>query len=438
MPVSIIADLLERHAREIPLWGHLPAALRLKEAAVRALGPEAAFAAVAPALGVPGVDELHELPLVPMAAVARAEGAMRAELWTGRGEFLRPPPTTRFAAPPAPMPGRGRDAWLACFEDALVRGRSSLLRVGERMLHDIEPGEDCFPDHPTYDPGLLHAADGAAWVMQGRRPAMHVEEAFWLGGSHSVDFGHWMVDLLPKLMIARRGGLPERITVLVDPVIPATVREVLPALLPPGCVLTPVPHLGEVAVDRLWCSPSSHYTGFYPLEWNPASWSGRSTEPVAMAALMTDLRTALGAAVAAPTGLPRLYLARRGSRSKKKLLNAEAIEAIAEAHGFVKVYPEDHPLVEQARLAAHATHLLAPEGSNNLLSFFASAGARVATFNPPYTYPLGDVAAILAALGVGFEVLVGPDEPTEEDFCAFWNDYRIEPGAFEAWLRDWL
>ena len=84
----------------------------------------------------------------------------------------------------------------------------------------------------------------------------------------------------------------------------------------------------------------------------------------------------------------------------------------------------------------HAS-FLAPEGSNNLLAFFASPGARVATLSPPYTYPLGDVGAILAALGVDFEVVVGPDEPTEEDFCAFWNDYRIDPVAFAWWLRDW-
>ena len=61
----------------------------------------------------------------------------------------------------------------------------------------------------------------------------------------------------------------------------------------------------------------------------------------------------------------------------------------------------------------------------------------MATLSPPYTYPLGDVGAILAALGVDFEVVVGPDEPTEEDFCAFWNDYRIDPVAFARWLSDW-
>jgi capsular polysaccharide biosynthesis protein len=435
--VNIIADLLERHAAEIPLWGHLPAALRLKEAAVQRLGVEAAFAAVAPVLGVPGVEVLRRMPLEPMAQVARRGGAVRAELWTGRANFLRAPPTTRFAPPPAPMRGRGRDAWLACFDEAVVRGRSSLLRVGERMLQDIEAGEDAFPDHPAYDPGLLHAEDGIAWMMQGREPALRVDEAFWLGGSHSVDFGHWVVDLLPKLMMARRGGLPAGVPVLVDAIIPATVREALPLLVPEGSTILAVPHLAEAAVGRLWCAPATHYTGFYPMEWSEASWSVRSAEPQAMATLLRDLRTTLGEAIAEPTELPRLFLARRPSRAKKKLLNAAAIEAIAEAHGFATIYPEDHSLVEQVRLAAHATHLLAPEGSNNLLAFFASAGARVATLNPPYTYPLGDVGAILAALGVDFEVLVGPDEPTEEEFCGFWNDYRIDEARFAAWLRDW-
>ena len=437
MPVSIIADLLERHAREIPFWGHLPAALRLKEAAVQALGPEAAFAQIAPALGVPGVDAVQRMTLEPVADAARRQGAMRRELWAGRAPFLRPPPTTRFAPPPAPMPGRGRDGWLACFEDVVVRGRSSLLRVGDRMLQDIEPGEDALVDHPTSDPGVLQADAGGAWIMQGRTPTLRVGEAFWLGGSHSVDFGHWVVDLLPKLMMARRGGLPEGISVLVDANIPGTIRQALPGLLPPGATLATVPHLAEAAAGKLWCAPSPHYTGFYPMEWSEASWSVRSAEPKVTALLMRDLRAALGEAVTVPTGSPRIYLARRASRSKKKLLNAEAIEAIAEAHGFLKVYPEDHPLSEQVRLVAQASHVLAPEGSNNLLSFFASEGARVATLNPPYTYPLGDVGAILAELGVDFEVVVGPDEPTEEDFCAFWNDYRIDEATFSAWLRDW-
>ena len=48
------------------------------------------------------------------------------------------------------------------------------------------------------------------------------------------------------------------------------------------------------------------------------------------------------------------------------------------------------------------------------------------------------MGAILAELGVDFEVVVGPDEPTEDGFCAFWNDYRIPPADFAAWLRDWI
>jgi hypothetical protein len=387
---------------------------------------------------VPGLDVLRRLEVTPASVFARERGAMVAEYWPGGERFLHAPPPTRFATPPAPIPGHTRGAWLACLGEARVRGRSSLLRVGDRLLHDIEPGEGGFPDHPAYDPGLLHAEADAFWMMEASAPALRVAEAFWLGGSHTVDFGHWIVEYLPKLMIARDCGLPEGVTVLVDANIPGTVREALPHWLPRGSAVLPVPHLAQVEVGRLWCAPTPYYTGFYPLEWSEATWSGRSAAPEPMARLYRRLREELADAIVAPTGMPRLYLARRPERSKKKLLNHEAIEALARAAGFECVYPEDHPLVEQIRLAAHATHVLAPEGSNNLLAFFARPGAKVATLSPPYTYPLGDVASILSALEVDFEVLVGPDEPTEEDFCPFWNDYRIEPAAFEAWLRDWL
>lgn len=436
--MPIIADLLERHTREIPLWGHLPAAMRLKEAAVQRLGVEAAFEALRLALGVPGLDRLQRKPIVPASTAARRDGAMVRELWRGREPFVRPSPRTVLAPPPAPMPGRGRGAWLACFPDARVRGRSSLLAVGDELLHDIEAGEGGFPDHPCYDPGLLQADLHEAWVMQADPPVLRMPEAFWLGGSHTVDFGHWVAEYLPKLATAQLCGLPDSVPVLVDALIPATIRDALPLFLPPGTEVRAVPHLAQAEVGRLWCAPIPYYTGFYPLEWSDATWEGRSVEPLAMATLLRAVRERVAAAIAAPTGKPRLFLARKPGRAKKKLLNHAAIEDLAIARGFERVYPEDHCFLEQLRMVAHATHLIAPEGSNNLLAFFASGGARVATLSPPYTYPLGDVGAILAALGIDYEVVVGPDVAPEEPFCAFWHDYSIDPAAFARWLDAWL
>ena len=74
-----IADLLERHRREIPEWGHLPAALRLKEAAVALLGVEGAFQTLRGEIGVPGLDVLRRLEVTPASVFARERGAMVAE-----------------------------------------------------------------------------------------------------------------------------------------------------------------------------------------------------------------------------------------------------------------------------------------------------------------------------------------------------------------------
>jgi hypothetical protein len=433
----MIADLLERHAREIPLWGHLPAALRLKQEAVARLGPEGAFPLLREALQVPGLDDLLPRPVLPLVDAARGGSAFNL-LWEGGEQFVREPPSTIGGAPAAPMPGRTRSGYLAMLDDARVRGRSSLIAWQGRILHDIEAGEGTFQDSPGYDPGLLHAEGGTFWMMEAAAPALRLQEAFWLGGSHTVDFGHWVTEYLPKLMLARLAGLPDGVPVLVDAIIPATVREALPMFLAPGTPIVVAPHLSEVAVERLWCAPTPQYTGFYPMVWDEATWSGRSVDPRRMAALLRAIRDVPGLLDGPPAAPRKLFLARKASRGKKKLLNHGDIEALAMARGFERIYPEDHSLTEQIRLAAHATHILAPEGSNGLLAFFANPGARVGILSPPYTYPLTDVSAILHALGIDVTVQVGPDLPTAEDFCPFWNDYRIDPDGFARWLGNWV
>lgn len=436
MDGGIIADLVARHAEEIPFWGHLPAAMRFKQAAVARIGPDAAFAACAPHLGVPGLDRLHARELVPLRDAADA--ATTRTLWPGGTEFDRPPPDVVGSSNVGPLPGRERAGFLARLDGVRLRGRSSLLLHGDRLLIDAEPEEfAALPDNPEYDPGVLHAAGTRLWTMEATAPQLRVDEAFLLSGSHSVDFGHWITEYLPRYAMAVAAGLPPGTPVLVDAIVPGTILDALPALLPPGSSVLRIPHLGSVDVGRLWCASNPIYSGFYPTLWTPGTWATIGSAPTRLAWMVRELARLLGPDIDAPTGCDRLFLARRPSRHKKKLLNHPEIEAIAADRGFRIVYPEDLGLVEQVRLARNATRIVAPEGSQALLAWFARPGARACLLSPPYALPLVDVNAILADLDIALTVLTGPDEPTEEDFCGFWNDYRIDPAGFAAFLDGW-
>ena len=85
-----------------------------------------------------------------------------------------------------------------------------------------------------------------------------------------MDFGHWVTEYLPKLMLARMAGLPEGVPVLVDTHIPGTIREALPLLLPAGTEVINVAPLESVEAGRLWCSPTPQYAGFYATDWSEA------------------------------------------------------------------------------------------------------------------------------------------------------------------------
>ena len=107
------------------------------------------------------------------------------------------------------------------------------------------------------------------------------------------------------------------------------------------------------------------------------------------------------------------------------------------ARGFTVVYPEDLSFAQQLRLVHHARHVVAPDGSNGLLAYFVSPGAKVCFLNSPHTLPLVELNGLLSALGAEFTIVTGPmtGEPTDEPF---WNDYSIDPERFCAFLDDWL
>jgi capsular polysaccharide biosynthesis protein len=434
-------ELVDRFEADLPWWGQMVAAMHFKCAAVPRYGREEAFRLCQTTLRMPDLGLLRERPLRGIRAAALASGWQYTELWRGGARFERPLPRVIGPGNHGPLPGLGRSGWLACIPDAVVRSRSALVLAGDSALLDFEGEEYArVDDVQQFDPSVLDGARDRVWTMESGAPALHLEEAFLLTGHYAMDFGHWITEYLPRYMLATLAGLPEHVPVLIDPHVPATVREALAAMLPAGSRLVEAPHLGEVAVDRLWCAANPNFNSWYPARMDAQFWSSMGTEGERFAPLLREWSRRAGDGIEQDTGIPRLYLARKPDNDKKRLRNQQAIEAIARARGFEVRYPEDFPLGEQIRLARNASHIIAPEGSNALLACFARPGAKALFLSPPYTLPLVDVNGVLAGLGIDLTVLTGPDFPSphEAEYCGYWNDYEIDPLLFERELDRWL
>jgi capsular polysaccharide biosynthesis protein len=441
---TAVDDLVDRYRREIPEWGHLPAAMRLKQTLVRRIGVAGAHAVARDALEVPDLDSLHQRPTSGIRQAAERDALVFRPLWPGGERFTLFPPPTVGVNNNQPLVGTSRPGYLACLSDAQVRGRSGILLAGGEALLDIEAWEaGTFEDNPEYDPGILGQTRAGFWTMEPLEPELEVDAAFLLCGAHTIDFGHWITEYLPRYAMARLADLPD-VPVLIDERMPLTHRESLELLLPADAEIIVVPHLAVVRVCQLWYAPSPMYMGFYPVRMDEGYWKLVASHAERFAPLVAQLDRDLRAAVGprgdsanGELGGRRLFLARKPNQ-KKKLVNHLAVEETVAGHGFEVIYPQDMSFRDQLSAIRDATHLVGPDGSALFLTLFARPGAKLAVLSPPYTLPLVDVAAMLRARGIETTIFTGPAVPGADEFSPFWDNYEIEPGGFGAFLHDWL
>jgi capsular polysaccharide biosynthesis protein len=439
-----VDELVARYRQEIPEWGHLPAAMRLKQELVRRIGVVDAHAVAREALEVPGIDSLYQRPTAGIRQAAERDALVFRPLWPGGERFtLFPPPTVGVNNNQA-LVGTSRPGFLACLSDVEVRGRSGILLVRGEALLDTEAWEaGTFEDNPEYDPGVLGHTRAGFWTMEPHEPELEVESAFLLCGAHTIDFGHWITEYLPRYAMARLADLPD-VPVLIDERMPPTHRESLELLLPAHAEIIVVPHLAVARVRQAWFAPNPMYMGFYPVRMDDRYWSLVATHAERFARLVAQLVQDLhagaglrGDPASGELGGRRLFLARK-PRQKKKLLNHLALEETAAGHGFEVIYPQDMTFRDQLSAIRDATHVVGPDGSAVFLTLFARPGTKLAVLSPPYTLPLVDIAAMLRACRIETTILTGPAVPGADEFSPFWDNYEIEPNGFRAFLRDWL
>lgn len=427
--------LLARLREEQPHWGRLPAAMRFKQDLVKHYGVYEAHRLAAPALAVPGIDVLQHCAVGNLHDAAKASGSYRL-LWDGGESFTAPPTRIVGRNDHGPFAGLSRAAYAASLESCAIRGRSALLRQGSNtVLQDFEGHErDGMSDNPEYDPGVMASAPDHYWMMgpSSATGLLEVDEAFLLSGSHTLDFGHWVMEYLPRIAMAKMAKL-KPMPVLVDLQIPQSLIESLDIFWPERTATIALPHLAPAIVRKLWVAPCPMYMGFYPTEWSGRTWLAMATHGPLFAALIRELLRPLPPV---PAG-GRIYLARKPNQLKKRLLNYAEIEAIARQKGFDIVYPQDLTFAEQLRISRSAEVILGPEGSAMFWAFFSRPGTRACVLSPEHTFPLADINSVMTALGIDYTVFTGISASGDPDW-PFWVDYTIDPAAFSAFLSDWL
>lgn len=406
---------------------HLYALRSVKRVLADELGPDEAALAYA---GLTGweVDAVQTLPVISLAGHAARHAAVHDEM--GGGREVEIPPVPVYGENPEPA-GRAvaRSFAFCVLEDALVTSKSSFVLSGDAALLDFQGAE--LRDVPVdldVDPIVASLSGNEATVVRVT-PSRELPQALSMVGVHSYNFGHWLIEFLPRLLAALRRPGFESVPVLVDAQMPPQHLEALGHFAGPEqpvIVLEP----GEaVRVQRLWLSSSPSYV---PVGLRPGVRGVSKPRHI-----MDD--AALAALMASPPPEvhgdgPLLYLTRTDEQHRR-MVNRGEVEAWFTARGFRVLEFGALPFEEQLSAIRAADVIVGSAGSSMLFASFAGPGKRVGVLSNEYVEDSRWLAFACRGVGQRLSVLRGETVADAPDYEMF-SEFRIPVGALPAFVED--
>ena len=281
---------------------------------------------------------------------------------------------------------------------------------------------------------MFHRDNERIWTISDDRPALKFDAVFSLLGCRTDFFGDWLCELIAKYV-----GVSERlppVPILIDACMPRTHRQALELMLPVPAEIVEVPAFQTVEVARLWSASSFGYMPFHQKFTERFKWDYLMASPERFVPIGTEMCRRADLVLGPLRGSSRVFLARKEFRHRK-LANHAAIEAVAKAHGFAIVYPEELDFVEQVRLVRDAGFIMAPEGSALFLCYFLREGAKLCILNHQNTAGLVGYNGGGDAEDGGVTIITGP-QVGEESGSPQDVDYTIDVDVFRRFLDDWL
>lgn len=306
-------------------------------------------------------------------------------------------PSTRHALP-APTAGVLTDV-------EAVSGSSLVLRRGHVALYDYaETGPRA---RELQCPNLLHVAgDHCSFRLPAR--IVQIDEAFSLLHDHGHNYHHWLLEVLPRYLLARKQGLPATVPLLIEGPVGRQLREILQQDALGDPPLAEIPRGASAQVKRLhWMSDlcvNKVHTDRAPAR------DDILFSPTAVQ-LLRELAAPHFASPHVAT-MPRRYdrvLITRANVQFRRLVNRGVLQTAMETQGCWSFDPGQASWVEQVRVFSNARLIVAEAGAALANLVFCQQGATVIVLvnghaNSNYFY-LAQLAALVGCRLVLFECL---------------------------------
>jgi capsular polysaccharide biosynthesis protein len=202
------------------------------------------------------------------------------------------------------------------------------------------------------------------------------ECALIVGQGYEI-YGHWLVDILPKLYILVQSGFRlDTLKFIVPGDLPTFGRDMLAHLGIDSSQLYAYDHKKELVEPELLIVPTVMHNSFLFSELfsDALTWLISRVE-------------AISGSFPEPTPDRRIYLTRSSTHINRPLINREEVEHIAVHFGFEVVRPEKMPIIDQWRTCASSSVIAGEYGSALHSSMFSPFEPIVCGLRGSIQYP---------------------------------------------------
>ena len=247
--------------------------IKLKQFLVETHGVDLGFDLYRKIASRPGAAAFRCLRLESHHAYCASRAEAFREIFPAGEPIVAPPPRVIGAGNHRTLRNVSRSFYIACIEQACVRGRSSIIEAGGLALVDYQANElERIDDELEFDSAVFHRDGEWLWLIDRGEPALRLESAFTLLGCRTDFFGDWLCKSIPKYVAgALRGDLPPA-PILVDASMPKTHRQALDLMVAGNVDIIEVPAFSAVCVNSLWSAPGIGYMAFHQRQNERFQW----------------------------------------------------------------------------------------------------------------------------------------------------------------------
>lgn len=313
--------------------------------------------------------------------------------------------------------------YLSFLNDCHTFSKSNVILIGNYAVYD-KAAHPLSADMVFGDSICIAQKNDKILIEHSIKKSIYEKHGLMMFGVQSDQYGHWLVEFLPRMLTFDSETCPSNIPIYIDEGMPESHLESLKLLNTRKRRIIKMPIARTVNFGRLGVSP---VPAFFPLDTKPGRQIYDTVWPSDMfEALRTKVLTLVAKKLPKAESTPKWFFISRKAYSSRQIVNEDEIRIFLESIGFHTITPEKLTFINQVKLFRDAEIIIGSCNSSLTNCLFSNKNCKVlGLIHDLNTFNYRGFASIITAGGAELLFVRGERKATEENKHPFHSSFTI-------------